>query len=117
MAGKVQINSATSAQNPTTQSQISTALLSNGGIKRIQETLQQRLDEDGWSQALREYTIKLFRSGEATTYDEALNKVMAKIRASGGSDGVDLRVPESAKVGGAEAVKRELERVCVVGEK
>ena len=76
MAGKIQVNGTTSGYSPDVQSQITTALLQNGGVKRIQETLQQRLDEEGWTQNLRDYVIRLFRSGEATTYDDAYNKVM-----------------------------------------
>ncbi|KAK0266598.1 hypothetical protein LTR91_007465 [Friedmanniomyces endolithicus] len=116
MANKVvQVNGTTSGHDPNVQSQISTALLQNGGVKRIQQTLQQRLDEEGWSQNLREYIVRLFRSGEATTYDDALGKVMQHIRGSAGEP--DLQIPQSAKQGGADAVRRELEKVCVMVDK
>lgn len=116
MAGKVQVNGTSSGHDPTTQSQITAALLQSGGVKRIQETLQQRLDEAGWSQSMREYVVRMFRSGEATTYDDVLSKVMQRIKSEQEGDG-KLGVPQSAKEGGAEAVKRELERVCVLVEK
>ena len=115
MAGKVQVNGASSGSDPNLQSQVTTAMLQNGGVKRIQETLQQRLDEAGWSQTLREYVLQLFRSGGAATYDEAHVKVMERVRGEQGDP--DLRIPQVAQQGGAEAVKRELEKVCVVVDK
>ncbi|KAK5711238.1 hypothetical protein LTR15_012526 [Elasticomyces elasticus] len=115
MSSKVQVNGSSSGQDVSLQSQISSALLQNGGVKRIQETLQQRLDEEGWSQNLREYVTRLFRSGEATTYEDALGKVMGRVRGGGQGEGPDLTVPVSAKQGGAEAVRKELEGVLVVG--
>jgi len=118
--GKVQVNGASSGSDPSIQSQITAALLQNGGVKRIQDTLRQRLDEDNWSQNLHEYCVRLFRSGEATTYDEALSKVMQQIRAGGMSNGTngagapDLRISQAAKEGGVEVVKRELMDICVM---
>ncbi|KAK4555627.1 hypothetical protein LTR86_007380 [Recurvomyces mirabilis] len=112
MTSKVQVNGTTSGYTPDVQSQITTALLQSGGVKRIQETLQQRLDEEGWTQTLRDYVIGLFRSGEATTYDDAYSKVMQHIGGSAGEP--NLSVPRSAKEGGAEVLRKELEKVCVV---
>jgi len=114
---KTPIDSSTSGSSPDFQSQVTMALLQNGGVARIQATLQQRLDEAGWSQNLREYVVGLYRSGEATTYDDAMNKVMQQIRSGSGAvngeEGtMDLRIPEDAKKGGADAVKKELEQIC-----
>lgn len=117
---KIQVNGASSGNDPDIQSQIIAALLQNGGVKRIQDTLKQRLDEENWSQDLRNYLINLFRSGEASTYDEAWNKVMQQMRAGGstanGANGstINLSIPQSAKDGGVEAVKKELTGVCVL---
>ena len=120
---KTGIDSSTSGSSPDFQSQVTMALLQNGGVARIQATLQQRLDEAGWSQNLRDYVVGLYRSGEAVTYDDAMNKVMQQIRsgsgasngAVNGADGVpDLRIPEDAKKGGADAVKKELEQICEI---
>lgn len=108
------------------QEQITLALLANGGIARIQTALRQRLDEAGWSENLRETVTQLFRSGECTTYFEALEKVRGRVKlegrddeeignGKGGQDG--LVVPVSAAEGGVEAVRRELEGVCVLGKK
>lgn len=122
MTSKVYVNGNSSGHDPQLQTAVTTALLQNGGVARIQHAFRQRLDEAGWAQALREYTERLFRSGEATTYEDALSKVMAAIRHGGGhangsvngsGAGVpDLSVPTSAKEGGAEAVRRELEGIC-----
>merc|ERR1712130_823072 len=78
MSNKVQVNGASSGVEPALQSQITTALLQNGGVKRIQDTLKQRLDEEGWSENLRNHVTAMFRSGEAITYDDAMAKVVRK---------------------------------------
>lgn len=107
------------------QDQITLALLANGGIARIQTALRQRLDEAGWSENLREYVTQLFRSGECSTYFEAMEKVKSRVRLEGrdedagvdGVDGADLVVPVTAAEGGVEAVRRELEGVCEMRRK
>lgn len=123
---KIAIPPTASGTDPDLQNAITAALLHNGGVARIQRTLQQRLDEAGWSQNLREYTERLFRSGEAYTFDEAIAKVMQQIRggtgAARGGDGVaagegmppDLGIPREAKEGGVEVVRRELEGILVL---
>lgn len=114
MAGnKVHVNGNTNGYEPNKQSQINQALLMNGGVKRIQDTMQQRLDEAGWSQSLREYCQRLFRSGEATSYDEAWNKVWQQIK----NGGEGLALPQEVKEDGAAAVKKELGTVCVLDKK
>jgi hypothetical protein len=116
----VAVNGNTSAYNPTTQDNITMALLQNGGIKRIQSTFQQRLDETGWSQSLRDYVEKLFRTGEAQTYDEALKIVMQHIALQGDeakanghrdSSAPDLTIPRDAAKDAAATVKKELAQV------
>lgn len=103
------------------QDQITRALLTNGGISRIQSSLRQRLDEAGWSENLREYVEGLFRSGECTTYFEAMEKVKARVRLEGRDEenghGAELVVPVSVAEGGVEAVRRELEGVCEMKKK
>ena len=111
------------------QDQITLALLANGGIARIQTALRQRLDEAGWSENLREYVTALFRSGECSTYFEAMEKVKGRVRLEGRDEdedagvvdgpngGADLVVPVAAAEGGVEAVRRELEGVCEMRRK
>ncbi|CZT25785.1 uncharacterized protein RCC_11454 [Ramularia collo-cygni] len=117
---KVAINGTTSIYNPTTQDEITMALLQNGGVRRIQNTFQQRLDEAGWSQNLREYVERLFRSGEAQTYDDALKIVMQHIslqsqgqesKANGNGGVPDLTIPRDAAKDAAATVKKELAQV------
>lgn len=117
---EIQVNGATHAWEPDVQSQITLALVQNGGIERIKATFRQRLDEAGWSQDLKEYCTRLFRSGAATTYDDALSIVMRNINsdgevANGVSEGApDLSIPREAAEGGAEAVRKELRQVVVM---
>jgi hypothetical protein len=129
---KIPVSSAsTTSTNPQTardlQDQITLALLANGGIARIQTALRQRLDEAGWSENLREYVLQLFRSGECTSYFEAMEKVKARVRLEGrdeengnghanGQEG-SLVVPVAAAEGGVEAVRKELEGVCEMRKK
>ncbi|KAI6835609.1 hypothetical protein KC340_g6923 [Hortaea werneckii] len=117
MSNKVQVNGASSGVEPALQSQITTALLQNGGVKRIQDTLKQRLDEEGWSENLRNHVTAMFRSGEAITYDDAMAKVLQQIRAgqeegSNGAHASSLAIPQSAKDGGVEVVRKELMGIC-----
>lgn len=125
MANSTQIpaDSSTSGWEPTVQDQINLALATNGGIKRIEAVMQQRLDEAGWTQNLKEYVTKLLRSGEATSYDDCLAKVMAAVNGKEGMNGVngaganvqapDLAMPEDAKQDAAAAVKKEIRPLLV----
>lgn len=119
---KIAVNGNTSGYNPTFQDNVTMALIQNGAVKRIQESLQQRLDECGWSQNLRQYVEKLFRSGEAVTYDDALKIVskMIELKEPGednnkstinGSGVPDLTIPEAAAIDAAEVVKKEMRGV------
>nr|POE46899.1 hypothetical protein CFP56_00231 [Quercus suber] len=108
---KVTINADSSASDLGLQNNITLLLVGNGGVKRIQDTLQQRLDEAGWSQSLREYVDRLFRSGEAQTFDDAMKKVMLAIKTGGGTGVPDLAIPQPAKDDGAAVVKRELREI------
>jgi hypothetical protein len=119
---------------------IYSALLSGGGIRNIEDTLDRQLAESGFKDELRRYVNDLFRSGEATTVDEARALATAKIRqqqkdkiakknGSNGSNGTsetngnhadeqkyDLNLPDKAISEGAKAVRRELEKVCDITE-
>lgn len=123
---KVTVNGTAAAYNPTTQDSITMALLQNGGVVRIQRTFQERLDETGWTQALRSYVENMFRSGEVTTYDQALKKVSDRISLQGaeddtktnGTNGIggagDLTIPREAAKDAAEVVKKELAQVVKI---
>lgn len=116
---KVAVNGDSSGWDPTLQDKIILALADNGGLKRIRATLQQRLDEAGWSEDLRKYCTALFRSGAATTYDDARAIITRRMEADmadpeGVDDGVpapNLLIPDEAKYAGADAVKKELRGV------
>jgi len=115
---KVAVNGNTTPANPSLQDDITLALLQNGGIARIQAALRQRLDEAGWSEYLRNYVTGLFRSGECTTYFEAMEKVKAQVKLQGRDDEEGapatggLVIPVSAAEGAVGAVTRELREVC-----
>ncbi|KAI5370013.1 Putative transcription factor, enhancer of yellow 2, transcription factor EnY2 superfamily [Septoria linicola] len=126
---KVAVNGTTSAYNPSTQDAINIALLQNGGIRRIQTSLHERLDAAGWTQSVRDYVERLFRSGEAQSYDEAMKMVMQHVtlqaqesdgRAGARANGAgvpDLSIPRDVAKDGAEVVKKELRQVVRMGDK
>lgn len=113
---QVPVNASTSGWEPDFRDNTILALRENGGLQRIQSTLRQRMDESGWSQNLKEYCTALFRSGEAKTYEEALALVKKRVYSEsgdssatqGGVPAPDLAIPDEAKMGGAEVVKKEL---------
>lgn len=133
------------ASNPISSSlrnNIYSSLLSGTGIRNIETTLDRQLSESGFKDELRRYVTDLFRSGQATTFDEAVTMAMEKIQAmmrgddemSNGTNGVngvngngshdgdgvgekyDLRIPEKAVREGVRTVRRELEKVCELTE-
>ena len=111
---------------------IYSTLLSTGGIRNIESALTQLLQTSGFQYHLRAYITDLFRTGQATTANEAYELAMARIRecmAAGeretGGNGVngdmevvvealDLRLPSDVVREGSRVVKRELERVVVI---
>lgn len=116
----LQVNGDSHGWDPNLRNAITLQLQQNGGLNRIQSTLRQRLDAAGWSQALKEYVIHLFRSGAATTYDEAWDIVMKRINlhddldpndVPAGVPAPDLAVPDEVRVDGAAVVKREVRQV------
>jgi hypothetical protein len=99
---------------------IYSTLLSTGGIRNI---------ESGFQHHLRAYITELFRTGQATTANEAYELAMARIRecwADGeretarngifgeGVEAQDLRLPSELVREGSRVVKRELERVVII---
>lgn len=113
---------------------IYSALLSGEGIRNIEGSLDRQLAESGFKDDLRRYVTDLFRSGQATTVDEARALAMDKIRQQmqgeedqsngltgfGGANGeeqkYDLKIPNKAIVEGTKTVRRELEKVCDITE-
>ncbi|KAL6703532.1 hypothetical protein ACN47E_009557 [Coniothyrium glycines] len=114
---------------------IYSALLSYGGIRNIESTLDETFRTTGFHDALKAYITDLLRSGQATTAEEARNMAMAKIQesmrdapkpltnganvsSSGGSvngdggDEVDLRIPNEAITKGVKSIQAELRKVC-----
>lgn len=127
-SSKVEVNGTTSAHNLSTQSQVNLILAANGGHKRIQSKVKERLDEAGWSQDLREYCTRLFRSGEAVTYDDCMAIVTKRVnecKAGNVSTGEqqfgvaapDLTFPEESKKGFKVAVEKELEPILELKKK
>ncbi|KAJ4984881.1 hypothetical protein SVAN01_09665 [Stagonosporopsis vannaccii] len=105
---------------------IYSALLSSGGIRNIESTLTQLLQSSGFQAQLRSYITDLFRTGQATTANDAYAIAMARVRAcmvgqvgrdadDGERDGhVDLSIPHVVVKEGSRVVRRELERVVVI---
>jgi hypothetical protein len=108
---------------------IYSTLLSTGGIRNIESALIQLLQTSGFQHHLRAYITELFRTGQATTANEAYQLAMARIRecwadgeretAGNGIFGEvveaqDLRLPSELVREGSRVVKRELERVVII---
>jgi hypothetical protein len=120
---------ATNGISPALRNNIYSALLSGSGIRNIESTLDEQLRASGFKDALRAYITDLFRSGQATTCEEARELAMQKIReqmrdpngaangnasANGEGDEVDLKIPTKAVDGGVKVVMKELEKVCEI---
>ncbi|KAH7067539.1 hypothetical protein BKA63DRAFT_119670 [Paraphoma chrysanthemicola] len=133
--------SASEAQNHISanlRNNIYSALLSGDGIRNIEGTLDRQLAESGFKDELRRYVTDLFRSGQASTVDEARTLAMEKIKQqqrgeddqSNGTNGVngtngthgddfekyELKIPTKAIVEGTKTVRKELEKICDVTE-
>lgn len=125
------------AQNHISQdlrNNIYSALLSGDGIRNIEASLDRQLAESGFKDELRRYVTDLFRSGQATSVDEARALAMERIKQhlqgdddqSNGTNGIngangeeqkyDLKIPNKAIVEGTKTVRRELEKVCDIIE-
>ena len=126
------------AQNgisPELRNNIYAALLSDGGIRNIESVLDEQLRASGFRDELRRYITHLFRSGQATSVEQARNLALEKIKEqmrsrseehSNGTNGVNgtsngndeeadeykLTIPDAAVKQGAKTVKKELEKVC-----
>lgn len=113
---------------------IYSALLSYGGIRNIESTLDETLRATGFRDNLRAYITDLLRSGQVTTAEEARDMAMAKIqeqmrnqdpKATNGhaangsangdsSDDIDLRIPKEAINKGSKSIQAELKKVCEI---
>jgi hypothetical protein len=118
--------------SPELRNHIYSALLSGDGIRNIEGTLDRQLAESGFKDELRRYVTDIFRSGQATTAEEARSLAMEMIKqqSSGGegltngtngtngnhTDEYDLKIPQKAVVEGTKTVRRELEKVCEITE-
>lgn len=114
---KIPVTADTAGWEPTLHDQIVMELKTNGGLKRIQSTIRQRLDEAGWSEDLRKYVTAILRSGAAAKYNDVEDIILARIQAGAGegSEGAvrgvtapNLSIPIEAQRAGAEAVKKEI---------
>ena len=109
---------------------IYSSLLSSGGIRSIESTLTQLLQTTGFQASLRAYITELFRTGQATTANEAYTLAMNRIKecmaegggktnghVNGDGDGDDLgnlRLPTEVVTEGTRVVRRELEKVVEI---
>lgn len=120
---KVEINGDEAALDPTRRNLITVQLVQNGGANRIQAKLKQALDEDGWSQAIREQADVLLRSGEVTTFEELEQRILQMIKDNEngptreGSTPTSLQPSRQALEYGAVQVKKELEGIMVLKKK
>jgi hypothetical protein len=132
--------SAAEAQNHISldlRNNIYSALLSGDGIRNIEGTLDRQLAESGFKDELRRYVTDLFRSGQATTVDEARALAIEQIKQqmqgdqdqsksansinglngmNGDEQKYDLKIPSRAIAEGTKTVRKELEKVCDITE-
>lgn len=141
---KIPISSSTHySSSPALQSDIASALVASRGIQRIEAVLRHSLQASGWTDNLRAYCLDLLRSGECSTYDELMARIVKDARpgAKGegdgkATDGVNgsavngetdghvggprsveeggVQIPQSAVKEGLKIVRSELEEVCDV---
>ncbi|KAI9810531.1 MAG: hypothetical protein M1827_006204 [Pycnora praestabilis] len=74
------------------RSSLNSALLSSGGITRIQASLIEHLKASGWMEAVRERCVELLRNGECVSFGEMMGTIVAEVRAGveqGGEGRVD----------------------------
>ena len=113
--------------SPDLRNNIYSALLSSSGIRAIESTLDETLRTTGFRDALKTYITQLFRSGQATTAEEAYRLAMGRIKMQAEAKGevevngngdaeeeVDLRIPKEVVDKGTKVVLRELEKVCEI---
>jgi transcription factor e(y)2 len=104
--------------SPSNHKVITSALLQANSIPRIEAALSQSLSEVGWTSNLRTYITTLVRSGECSSYEEVVSKVLEAVRRSisGGTlpDGNSVKIPKEALVETAKVVKQEVEKVLDV---
>ncbi|KAI4198499.1 MAG: hypothetical protein LQ350_005228 [Teloschistes chrysophthalmus] len=62
------------------QTELTTALLSESAIPLIQSALSDGCRDAGWMDAVRERAKQLIRSGDATTWQEAVDKLAKEAR-------------------------------------
>ncbi len=122
-------------------SDVTSALLSAGAIPRIQAVLSHELASAGWTTNLRSFVLQLLRSGDCSTYDQVMTRVLAEAKgqdtgsAAHGVNGVNgtagdrsgpslptgksvedggIRIPAKVIREGVKTVKKELESVCEI---
>ena len=135
---KIPISASTHyASSPALQSDIASALVASRGIQRIEAALRHSLQSSGWTDNIRAYCLDLLRSGECSTYDELMARIVKDSRPGGdgkAADGVNgngmngdtdghaggprsveeggVQIPQSAVKEGLKAVRTELEEIC-----
>ncbi|CAI6340926.1 unnamed protein product [Periconia digitata] len=122
----------TQAQNtltPDMRNELYSALLSGNGIRNVESTLDHEMQASGFKSNLKAYVTHLLRSGECTSYAQALDRVLDKIRSDSqqqpkpngvngtnghakDADDYNLRLPDEVVTAGARTLGVELEKVC-----
>ncbi|CBX96725.1 hypothetical protein IAQ61_005412 [Plenodomus lingam] len=141
MAVQITPTQATSGISLSLRNNIYSALLSGPGIRNIEATLDECLRSSGFRDNLKTYITHLFRSGQATTAEEAYKLAIEKIKeamadldpsatttngndanhgsanpddAAGEGLNVHLNIPKEVVTKGTKVVLRELEKICEI---
>ena len=138
---KLPISSSTHyTSSPALQSDIASSLTASRGAHRIEAVLRHSLQSSGWTDNLRAYCLDLLRSGECSTYDELMARIVKDSRPSedgdkttdgingttvngdadghiGGPRSVEeggVLIPQSTVKEGLRVVRNELEEICEI---
>jgi len=113
---------------PALHNALLSALLHSGSTDRIKTTIADNLSAAGWTENLRTFIQELLRSGECTTYNEILARVMEEVglpqRENGANghgaskaksvDENNLRIPDNVVKQSIGVVRGEIEKVAEI---
>ena len=96
---------------PEFRNDLYSALLSSSGIRNIEASLYQELQESGWLDRLKSYMQYLLREGLVTSHPELMDRVMDKIKAS--NAGLEIGAGASGSTNGTANGVNGSQKTCL----